>query len=133
MKYLLDTCVIIDLVKGDATTIKTMKSKSPDQVAISTITEFELRYGIEQSSKIKSKSKRTVEAMLSEISILNFESKEAVKAAEIRNYLRANGTPIGAYDVLIAATAIANSFVMVTSNIKEFNRIHDLTIENWRI
>ncbi len=132
MIYLLDTCVIIDLIKGDANTIQAMKSKSPDEVAISSITEFELRYGMEQASKLKSKSKNIVEAILSEINTLNFESKEAVKAAEIRNSLRALGTPIGPYDFLIAATALANDLILVTSNEKEFTRIQDLKIENWR-
>ncbi len=132
MIYLLDTCVIIDLIKGDANTIQAMKSKSPDQVAISSITEFELRYGMEQTSKLKNKSKGIVEAILSEINTLNFESKEAVKAAEIRNNLRALGTPIGPYDFLIAATALANDLILVTSNEKEFTRIQDLKIENWR-
>jgi tRNA(fMet)-specific endonuclease VapC len=118
-------------VKGDANTIETLKSKSPDQVVISSITEFELRYGLEQSS-LKSKSRRIVEAMLSEITILHFESKEAVKAAEIRNHLRLLGTPIGPYDFLIAATALANDLILVTSNEKEFKRIKNLKIENWR-
>lgn len=132
MAFLLDTCVIIDLVKGDANTIQTMKSKSPDLVFISTITEFELRYGIEKASNLKSKSKQIVEAMLSEISILNFASKEAAKAAQIRNYLRSLGTPIGPYDFLIAATALSNSLTLVTSNEKEFLRIPEMKIENWR-
>ncbi len=132
MIYLLDTCVIIDLIKGDANTIQAMKSKSPDQVAISSITEFELRYGMEQTSKLKSKSKSIVEAILSEVKTLNFESKEAVIAAKIRNNLRVLGTPIGPYDFLIAATALANDLILVTSNEKEFTRIQDLKIENWR-
>lgn len=132
MNYLLDTCVIIDLVKGDAGTIQVMKSKTPDQVAISTITEFELRYGMEQASKLKSKSKSIVESILSEINILNFGSKEATKAAEIRNYLRISGRPIGPYDFLIAATAQANDLILVTSNEKEFARVQELNIENWR-
>ena len=87
MIYLLDTCVIIDIVKGDDNTIQMIKSKTPDQVAISTITEFELRYGMEKASKLKSKSKAMVEAILSEVKILNFQSKEAIKAADIRNHL----------------------------------------------
>ncbi len=132
MTYLLDTCVIIDLVKGDPNTIEAMKSKSPDQVNISTITEFELRYGIGQASKLKSKSKSIVEAMLLEINILDFGSKEAAKAAEIRNHLRALGTPIGPYDFLIAATALANDLILVTSNEKEFTRVQYLKIQNWR-
>ncbi len=132
MNYLLDTCVIIDLVKGDTSTIQTMKSKSPDQVSISTISEFELRYGMEQAVKLKSKSKSIVEAILSEINILDFGSKEAEKAAAIRNQLRAPGTPIGPYDFLIVATALANDLILVTSNEKEFTRIQELKIENWR-
>ena len=132
MTYLLDTCVIIDVIKGDANTIETLKSKSPSLVAISTITEFELRYGLEQSRKLKSKSQSIVEAILLEINILSFESKEAAKAAEIRNHLRALGTPIGPYDFLIAATALVNDLILVTSNEKEFTRVQGLRIENWR-
>lgn len=132
MTYLLDTCVIIDLIKGDAHTIETLKSKSPDLVAISTITEFELRYGLEQAAKHKSKSQSIVEAILSEVNILSFESKEAAKAAQIRNHLRARGTPIGPYDFLIAATALANDLILVASNETEFIRVQDLKIENWR-
>jgi len=132
MIYLLDTCVIIDLVKGDIHTIQSLKSKSPNQLAISSVTEFELRYGIEQSAGHKSKSKHIVEAFLAEITILHFGSKEAIKAAEIRNHLRALGTPIGPYDFLIAATAMANELILVTSNEREFSRIQELKIENWR-
>ena len=130
MIYLLDTCVIIDLVKGDVNTIETMKSKSPNQVVIFTITEFELRCGIEQSSRNKSKSRRIVEPVLSEINTLSFESKEATKAAEIRSYLRSLGTLIGPYDFLIAATALTNDLILVTSNEKEFVRVTNLKTEN---
>ena len=131
--YLLDTCVIIDVVRGDANTIQSIRSKSPDQIAISSVTEFELRYGLEQSAHLKSKSKRVVEAILSEIVILGFESKEAIKAAEIRNHLRTLGKPIGPYDFLIAATALTNDLILVTSNEKEFQRIQELKIDNWRV
>lgn len=132
MAYLLDTCVIIDLIKGDSNTINAIKSKSPDQINISTITEFELRYGTEQASKLKSKSKNIVESLLSEITILDFGSKEAIEAAKIRNNLRALGTPIGPYDFLIAATALTYDLILVTSNEKEFTRVRELKIENWR-
>ena len=132
MAYLLDTCVIIDLIKGDSNTINAIKSKSPDQINISTITEFELRYGTEQASKLKSKSKNIVESLLSEITILDFGSKEAIVATKIRNNLRALGTPIGPYDFLIAATALTHDLILVTSNEKEFTRVGELKIENWR-
>ncbi|HBH07077.1 MAG TPA: VapC toxin family PIN domain ribonuclease [Flavobacteriales bacterium] len=132
MVYLLDTCVIIDLIRGDTNTIEALKSKSPDLVAISTITEFELRYGLAKTPNLKTKSKRAVESLLQEVNLQNFESKEAKKAAEIRNKMKLLGTPIGPYDVLIAATALANDLILVTSNLGEFSRINELKIENWR-
>lgn len=132
MEYLLDTCVIIDLIKGDIGTIDKMKSLSPGQIGISVITKFELRYGVQRAPDMKRKSIETVDAVLSEISIIDFRTKEAIIAAEIRNYLRARGTPIGPYDFLIAATAMANELILVTSNEKEFIRIKGLNIENWR-
>ncbi|MEM6830248.1 MAG: PIN domain-containing protein [Bacteroidota bacterium] len=132
MDYLLDTCVIIDFVKGNERTIHLMKSKSPKFISISSITAFELTYGLEQSSKVKSRSRVIVKALLSEINLLPFESNAAIQAAKIRNQLRIQGTPIGPYDVLIAATAIANDLTLVTSNEKEFKRVEQLKIENWR-
>ncbi|HBH05675.1 MAG TPA: VapC toxin family PIN domain ribonuclease [Flavobacteriales bacterium] len=132
MTYLLDTCVIIDLLRGDANTIQIMKSKSPNLVALSSITEFELRYGLIKGKNLKRNSKIAVEAILQEVNLINFGSKEAYFAAQIRNNLTQKGIPIGPYDVLIAATAVANELILVTSNIKEFSRIEELTSENWR-
>ena len=132
MDYLLDTCVIIDFVRGSDNIIQKMKSLSPHQVAVSSITEFELRYGMEISSNLKSKSRTIVEAILSEIHILKFRSEEAIQAARVRNQLKIQGMPIGAYDVLIVATAFTHDLTLVTSNEKEFLRVHDLKVENWR-
>ncbi len=132
MVYLLDTCVIIDLIRGDESTVDIMKSTAPNQVSISSITEFELRYGLEKASNLKNRSRIIVEEILAEINTLNFNSNEAIVAAKVRNRLRQKGTPIGPYDVLISATALVNNLVLVTSNEKEFNRIEELEIENWR-
>jgi tRNA(fMet)-specific endonuclease VapC len=132
MDYLLDTCVVIDLVRGNQEIINQLKSKSPGNIYISTITEFELRFGLVQNPSLKSRSKEVVESFLSEANILPFRSEESQIAASLRYDLKLKGTPIGAYDVLIAATALTNDFILVTSNEKEFNRIEELQIENWR-
>ncbi len=73
-----------------------------------------------------------IETFLNSITILTFGSKEAEQSAEIRSILKISGSPIGAYDVLIAATAITNNHIVVTSNVKEFQRVPNLQIENWR-
>lgn len=132
MAYLLDTCVVIDLVRGNQEIINQLKSTSPGNIYISTITEFELRFGLVQNPSLKSRSKEVIESFLSEANILPFRSEESQIAAGLRYDLKLKGTPIGAYDILIAATALANDFVLVTSNEKEFTRIEELKIENWR-
>lgn len=132
MAYLLDTCVVIDLVRGNKEIINQLKSKSPGNIYVSTITEFELRFGLVQNPSLKSRSKEVIESFLSEANILPFRSEESQVAAGLRYNLKLQGTPIGAYDILIAATALVNDFVLVTSNEKEFTRIEELTIENWR-
>ncbi len=132
MAYLLDTCVIIDLVRGNQEVINHLKSNLPRDIYISTITELELRFGLAQSPNLMSRSKAVIQAFLSEVSILAFRSAESQIAANLRYELKIKGTPIGAYDILIAATALTYDLVLVTSNEKEFNRIVELKIENWR-
>lgn len=85
MAYLLDTCVIIDLVRGNQEIINRLKSKSPGNVYISTITEFELRFGLVQNPSLKSRSKEVVRAFLSEANILPFRSEESQIAATVRS------------------------------------------------
>ncbi|MCW6037337.1 PIN domain-containing protein [Spirulina subsalsa FACHB-351] len=69
---------------------------------------------------------------LSSVTILPFTNAEAEKAAEIRALLKSQGQPIGAYDVLIAATALEHQLLMITANQREFNRVVGLQTENWR-
>ncbi|BAU07769.1 hypothetical protein FIS3754_37040 [Fischerella sp. NIES-3754] len=73
-----------------------------------------------------------VKSFLSSITILPFGLEAAEQAAQIRSVLKAAGTPIGAYDLLIAATALTHNLIIVTSNVREFQRLPDLQIENWR-
>ncbi|SNT17145.1 tRNA(fMet)-specific endonuclease VapC [Ekhidna lutea] len=132
MKYLFDTCVISDFVKGDLNTIEKIKSTSPLQIGTSAITEYELRYGLEKNSNLKRAIKDAVLGFLNDVVILPFGSKESIAASNIRASLEKAGTPIGAYDILIASTAIANNLILVTSNEREFERIQGIQIENWR-
>jgi len=132
MDYLLDTCAVSDFVKGDQNTIDRLKLTPPLQIKISAITAYELYYGLQKNPSIKESTKNAVLGFLNDIEIISFKRNEANNAAAIRAQLEKSSTPIGAYDVLIAATATANNFVLVTSNEKEFRRIKELKIENWR-
>lgn len=121
-----------DFVRGDEKTMVQLKTKSPLQIKISSVTFHELHYGLFKNPKIKKSTRSAVLSFLEDIEIVSFGLNEAGHAANIRVSLEKEGTPVGAYDLLIAATAVAHNFILVTSNEKEFSRIPDLTIENWR-
>ncbi|WP_242045286.1 PIN domain-containing protein [Anabaena catenula] len=106
MGYLLDTCVVSDFVKGEESTLKKLKSISPADIFISSLTVMELKYGLAINPQRAVKIQPLIETFLNSITILTFGSKEAEQSAEIRSFLKISGSPIGAYDVLIAATAI---------------------------
>ncbi|MBD2776645.1 PIN domain-containing protein [Iningainema tapete] len=132
MGYLLDTCVVSDFVKGEENTLKRLKSSSPFDVFISSLTVMEVKYGLAINPQRAVKIQPLIETFLSSITILPFGAEEAEQAAQIRSILKTAGTPIGAYDVLIAATAVIHNHIIVTSNVREFQRVTSLQIENWR-
>ncbi|MBE7382315.1 MAG: type II toxin-antitoxin system VapC family toxin [Leptolyngbya sp. SIO1E4] len=132
MRYLLDTCVISDFIKGEAGTLAGLKETPPVDVAISAITVMELRYGLALNPQRVKKIEPAIASILSSVTILPFTKTEAEQAAQIRAVLKSQGQPIGAYDVLIAATALQHDLIMVTANQREFERVANLQIENWR-
>ncbi|MBD2613132.1 MAG: type II toxin-antitoxin system VapC family toxin [Nostoc sp. ZfuVER08] len=132
MGYLLDTCVISDFVKGEEHTIQRLKSSTPNEIFISSLTVMEVRYGLLINPQRAIKIQPSIETLLSTITMLPFGVVEAEQSAQIRTILKTAGTPIGAYDVLIASTALTHNLILLTSNIREFQRISSLQIENWR-
>ncbi|RHX78753.1 type II toxin-antitoxin system tRNA(fMet)-specific endonuclease VapC [Leptospira yasudae] len=129
--YLLDTniCIYIINQKPDSVYKKFKKIKL-ENIFISSITEFELKYGVQKSLHFE-KNLKVLEEFLSYLNILSFGSKDSNKAAKIRVDLERVGKPIGPFDLLIASQALSNKLTLVTNNEKEFNRIKELKIENW--
>ncbi|MBM0743299.1 type II toxin-antitoxin system VapC family toxin [Phormidium sp. CLA17] len=132
MHYLLDTCVISDFIKGEPGTQTRLKQTSPADIAVSTITVMELRYGLALNPQRAQKVEPTIASFLASVTILPFTTSEAEQAAQIRAILKTQGQPIGAYDVLIATTALQYHLLMVTANPREFDRVPGLQTENWR-
>lgn len=132
MGYLLDTCVISDFIKGEENTLQRIKLISPAEIFVSSLTVMEVKYGLAINPQRAVKIQSIIATLLDSITILPFDSKEAEQAAQIRSFLKLAGSPIGAYDLLIAATAVINNHIMVTSNVREFQRVPNLKIENWR-
>jgi tRNA(fMet)-specific endonuclease VapC len=132
MRYLLDTCVISDFIKGKPGTQTRIKQTLPPDIAISVITLMELRYGLQLNPQRAQKIEPMMISFLSSVTVLPFSTPESEKASEIRAVLKTQGQPIGAYDVLIAATALQHQLIMVTANQREFDRVPGLETENWR-
>ena len=132
MKYLLDTCVISDFVKGNKTTLEKVKSNLPTDLAISAITVMELKYGLYLNQQRAKKIAPIVNSLINSIIVLPYLAESADKTALIRAKLKIKGTPIGPYDIMIAGTALEHQLIMVTANNKEFSRVNDLIIENWQ-
>ena len=132
MEFLLDTCVLSDFAKGDTQTRTRIYQVSPRDIAVSTITQMEILYGLRLNPRLNSKLGPIMEQFFGAVRIVPFNDVAALATAVLRATLKRRGTPIGAYDVLIAGVALANDLTLVTSNVSEFERIADLRIENWR-
>ncbi len=130
MKFLLDTDTCIYALKQNPVVIRNLLAQSRDDVAVSVITEAELRTGAAKSASA-AKTLRLVENFLRPIGIVEFTSQDAASYAYIRAKLERAGTPTGPLDTLIAAQAVARKLVLVSNNEREFGRVAGLRIENW--
>ena len=130
MKYLLDTDTCIYALKGNREVLDRLLSKERIEIAVSVITEGELRIGAAKSSS-PAKTLRLVENFLGPLTILELTSEDAVAYASIRAKLERAGTPIGPLDTLIASQAVARRLTLVSNNEREFRRVAGLALENW--
>jgi tRNA(fMet)-specific endonuclease VapC len=128
--FVLDTNSLIDYFKGQGRVAAAVLQTSPRDIAIPSIALYELEVGIAKSASPARRSEQLA-LFVSVVSVLPFGSQEAKFAARIRADLENRGQMIGPYDVLIAATALANQAILVTHNTKEFGRIRELQIEDW--
>lgn len=132
MTWLLDTCTVSDFVKGQAGVLARLKTTPPQSISISAVTRMEIEYGLQLHPARTEKLAPVINAFLASIAVLPFENADAKAAGTIRAVLQKRGRPIGAYDIMIAGTALARGLTVVTSNVGEFDRIEGLRVENWR-
>jgi len=128
--YFLDTNICIYALNGGAVVEDRMLAHRRSSIAISVITEAELRLGAVKSGA-PTKRLRALMNFLRPIRIVPFESEDVAVYAQVRAHLEKAGTPIGALDTLIGAHAVARGRVLVTNNEGEFKRIRGLKVENW--
>ena len=128
MKFLLDSNAVIALMKGHSGFLTRLRQHQPRDFGISAIVGHELFYGAYKGQRTAENLAR-VDAL--QFEVLDFDREDARQAGELRARLAAAGTPIGAYDVLIAGQALARALTLVTHNTGEFQRVPGLRIEDW--
>ena len=132
MQYLLDTSTCVFFLRGKLNLDQTFREKGRENCYISEITVLELRFGAENSSNPK-KSHQAVDIFISGLRIIPITSCIEQYAKE-KTRLRQIGRPLhDEFDLLIGTTAIANNLILVTDNIKDFERLEGIRIENWFI
>ncbi|HLN38323.1 MAG TPA: type II toxin-antitoxin system VapC family toxin [Xanthobacteraceae bacterium] len=102
-------------------------------VAISSIVLFELWYGVAKGEHRSHNTARITDFLAGPIKVLNFDAEDARESGDIRAALARVGTPIGPYDVLIAAQARRRGAILVTANKNEFARVPGLQTQDWTI
>ena len=131
MKYMLDTNIIAYIRnQRPETVLRHFAQYKPEDLCISAITMAELEYGISKSTRPE-QNRQALMVLLSRISIVPFDENAAREYGRIRDDLTKKGTLIGANDLLIAAHACAMGVTLITNNVREFERVENLKIENW--
>ncbi len=129
MKYLLDSNICIHFLRGKYNIIEKLNEVGIDNCAISEITLAELVFGAEKSDNPK-KNHKLIEKFIGQLSILPiFDAIQTYGKEKAR--LQSEGKMISDFDLLIGCTSSENDLIMVTENIKEFDRIKGIKIENW--
>ena len=133
MTYLLDTNICVYAINNRHPKLTNkLLTILPDEIAISSITVGELEYGAAKS-KWGDRTRQTMYAFLSNFAILPFDNTDATCFGNLRAALAYAGTPIGAYDVMIAAQGLTKGLTVVTHNTEEFSRVPGLKLEDWAI
>lgn len=131
MKYMLDTNICIYAIKNKPEiVIKRFLQHVPDEMCISAVTYAELMHGVEKSQAVE-KNRLAMSLFLSPITVLEFDSYAAEEYGRIRAGLEKKGTPIGPMDMLIAGHAKSQGLTLVTNNVREFERVEGLIVEDW--
>lgn len=130
LKYLLDTNIVIYVIKRRPVEVLETFNQHAGQMCISTITLAELYHGAEKSQQV-SRNLAVVEDFVSRLEVLPYGVEAAAHYGDIRADLERKGQIIGVNDLHIAAQARSQGLILVTNNEREFVRVPGLRVENW--
>jgi len=131
--FMLDTDTCIFLMRGESPALAAKVQSVPlQQQVMSAVTFAELTYGVQASAAAKRKQNQSVlDSLVLHLAVLDWPQDAAKHYAEIRADLKKRGAQLGAADLMIAAHARAMGAIVVTNNVKDFQRVKGLEVENW--
>lgn len=130
IKFMLDTNICIFTIKNKPQNVREAFNRHNGQLCISSVTLMELIYGAEKSAAPE-KNLTVIEGLSARLEVLPFDNDAAAHTGMIRSELAKAGTPIGPYDDMIAGHARSRGFIVVTNNLREFERVPGLRVEDW--
>lgn len=133
MKFLLDTNACISYLNNSDSPVRVrMQKLKPAEIVLCSVVAAELYYGVMKSAA-PSKNLARLAPFLDQFTSLAFDNSAAHEFGRIRAALAKAGTPIGPYDLQIAAISLANKLTVVTHNTREFSRVAGLRLEDWEL
>lgn len=130
LQYMLDTNIAIYVIKRRPIEALAIFNANAGRLCISSITYAELLHGVEKSQQV-TKNLNNVEDFVSRLQVLEYGPKAAAHYGNIRAELEKNGAVIGVNDLHIAGHARCEGLILVSNNVKEFERVDGLRLENW--
>jgi tRNA(fMet)-specific endonuclease VapC len=134
VNYLLDTNAVIAVLKNHPPSVRNHMRLAASQgasIAVPAVVLYELWYGVARSERRGENAERLRVFLSGNIDIAPFDDEDAAAAGDLRAALEAAGTPIGPYDLLIAAQALRSRTTLVTANVSEFARVRGLIWQDW--
>jgi tRNA(fMet)-specific endonuclease VapC len=128
-RFMLDTDTVSFAIRGQGRVRERIVQHQPTALCISAITLAELRYGADLVGSHK--LHESIDHFISDLQVVAFNENCSGYYGVIASELKKRGSPIGDFDVLIAAHAISIDATLVTNNVKHFSRVHGLRVENW--
>lgn len=129
LRYMLDTDTVSFALRGQGDVADRILAHNPSEICVSAITVAELRFGAERRKS--GKLHRLIDTFLSSITVAPFDEECGAQFGVLANKLADRGEPIGEADTYIAAHAMTIKVVLVTNNVKHFEKVAGLKVENW--
>jgi tRNA(fMet)-specific endonuclease VapC len=134
VNYLFDTNAVIALLKNHPPNVRSRLRRAVSEgasIAVPSVVLYELWYGVARSARRNENAERLRVFLSGDINIVPFDDEDAAAAGDLRAALEAARTPIGPYDLLIAAQALRSGTTLVTANVSEFARVRGLLWQDW--